>query len=407
MATGRLSFTQHVLFFALFLNIILVLAAPVSATGAPQPSSADSDLICHTSDVADCYPRVFQATDEFQTVHDDQELPPGLHVRLNVWTGLREAKINVPDEENPALEGLPVDQAVVLVEPEQPEVPLIPKGAPPYEAVGKIKEPEHEASSFHEALKMVKSSAIKSEADLDDALEGLEDISHDIYYGLKITEDPSVLKALFCLMADEEANTTEGAVPRDQQAASILSSALQNNPSALKEVTKTWSTLMSHQCAKDGKPLAQSFHSSLIAPDSVAPEHVASKAKAKVGAINGLIKDDDIRAEFMKEGGMQRLLQVLLREGKEWAGAQRKVGQLVLDNFLDEDMGATLGQWPTEPKLDDARCEGAEGLAQEGCWDYHVAKIMKANKGNKGHWSRDVHDRLAKLRRNAPKHKEL
>ena len=90
--------------------IACILAAPaiVSAASPVMP-----DIICHTSNREECYPRIFQPTEEFQTVHDDQELPSGLHVRLNIWTGQKEAKINVPDEEDPALEGLPVDSAIV------------------------------------------------------------------------------------------------------------------------------------------------------------------------------------------------------------------------------------------------------------------------------------------------------
>ena len=86
----------------------------------------------------------------------------------------------------------------------------------------------------------------------------------------------------------------------------------------------------------------------------------------------------------------------------EWTGAQRRVGQLVLDNFLDEDMGATLGEWPTAARLADGQCSGSQGEGQgvqAGCWDYHVERLMKANKADKGHWSRDLHDRLAAARK--------
>src|SRR5690606_37699417 len=91
-----------------------------SSTSSPEPSSSPSaevELICHTDNPADCYPKVFQATDEFQVVRPDQEIPPGLHVRLDINTGLREAKLNVPGEDRPDLEGLPVDSSVVVVEP--------------------------------------------------------------------------------------------------------------------------------------------------------------------------------------------------------------------------------------------------------------------------------------------------
>ncbi|KAI9172100.1 Nucleotide exchange factor SIL1 [Paramyrothecium foliicola] len=402
MARSRPTAAWATLLLALT-SLALVSSLPLTAA-SQNTQSSKPDLICHTSDPKDCYPRIFEPTDEFQIVHDDQELPNGLHIRLNVWTGKREAKINVPDEQNPALEGLPVDSAVVLVDPEQPEVdtPVIPKGAPAYEPVGKIKEPEHGAqSSFTTALELLKSGVDSKNEAFDDALDSLEEISHDLYYGLKIAEDLEAVKALLCLMADQSQAATEGAKPWDHQAAMILSGALQNNPSALKEVTKVWPEIMAAQCPRDGAALNKSFYSSFVPVDTTnvsRSKAAALMAKAKVATINGLIKDDSIREEFMKHGGMGRLLEVLVPEGQEWAGAQRKVGQLVLDNFLDADMGAKLGQWPTADKLEDAQCQAKASSTEEGCWDYHVGRILAANKGDDEHWSKDVHDRMAALR---------
>jgi nucleotide exchange factor SIL1 len=382
--------------------MVTVSSLPLTAASQNTPSSED-DLICHTSDPKDCYPRVFQPTDEFQIVHDDQEIPNGLHVRLNIWTGKKEAKINVPDEENPALEGLPVDSAVVLVDQEQPDAdtPVIPEGAPEYEPIGKIKEPQHGTQSFFEDLKLVKSNVDKKDQAFDDALDNLEEISHDLYYGLKIAEDAEAVKTLLCLMGDQSLSATEGSNPRDHQAAMILSGALQNNPSALKQLTKIWPQIMEAQCPRDSFPLGKTFFSSFVpadTSDASKSKPAALMAKAKVAAINGLIKDDSIREDFMKRGGMERLLEVLIPKEKEWNGAQRKVGQLVLDNFLDADMGAKLGQWPTAAKLEDGKCQGKASQTEEGCWDYHVERIMKANEGDDEHWSKDVHTRLEELR---------
>ncbi|KAF4446620.1 hypothetical protein F53441_9751 [Fusarium austroafricanum] len=393
---------------ALVLGIVLcVFASPALASfsSSQQSPNTDTELICHTDDLKDCYPRVFQATDEFQVVHDDQELPYGLHVRLDMSTGRKEAKINVPGEGNPTLEGLPVDQAVVVVGQQQQEGPQIPKGAPAYEPIGKIKEPEDEefvGKPFFTAMKMLKAGETGTGKELDDALEGMEELSHDIYYGLKVTEDPAVLKALFCMMADSDVAYPADITPRDHQAAAVLGAALQNNAAALKEITKQWPTLMEAQCPRTGKSLRESFYTPLVpahVPSSLNTKKLASTAKAKVGAINGLIKSDIIRGEFLKNDGMKLLLEVLVPQGKEWDTTQRKVGQLVLDTFLDEDMGAKLGQWPRTERDSDVKCQVYETGTGEGCWDYHVARIFKENKRDSGHWSRDLHDRLAALRK--------
>ncbi|KAH6961402.1 hypothetical protein DER45DRAFT_520685 [Fusarium avenaceum] len=395
--------------FVLVVGIVLcVFTSPVfSESLASQPSpNADVELICHTDNAKDCYPKVFQPTDEFQIVHDDQELPHGLHVRLNMSNGKKEAKINVPDEGNPALEGLPVDQAIVVVDQGHTEDPQIPKGAPAYEPIGKIKEPQGEefvGKPFFTAIKMLKAGETNGGKEFDDALEGMEELSHDIYYGLKVTEDPAVLKALFCMMADSDVAYPVDITPRDHQAAAILGASLQNNAAALKEVTKQWTSLMEAQCPRTGKSLKDSLYSPLVpahVPTSINTKTLASTAKAKVGAINGLMKSDIIRAEFLKNDGMKLLLEVLVPQGKEWETTQRKVGQLVLDTFLDEDMGAKPGQWPRTERTSDAKCRVYETSTDEGCWDYHVARILKENKRDSGHWSRDLHDRLAVLRKN-------
>ncbi|KAJ3477856.1 hypothetical protein NLG97_g8726 [Lecanicillium saksenae] len=228
--------------FALLLGIaFLLLSTPALADSSDATENSKPDLICHTSDPKDCYPRVFEPTEEFQKIHDDQEIPPGLHVRLNINTGEKEAKINVPGEADASLEGLPVEQDIVVVEPEARDEPIIPKDAPAYENAGKIKPPAVQAGAFAEAMKLVKDDKGEHHPDFDVSLEALEDLAHDMYYGLKIVEDPDVVRNLVCHMIQEpypRSKAAEQLPPRDQQAAAIIAASLQNNPTALAE--KAW-----------------------------------------------------------------------------------------------------------------------------------------------------------------------
>ncbi|GAO15905.1 uncharacterized protein UV8b_02415 [Ustilaginoidea virens] len=400
-----------------FSILVCLVAAPSSSASAPQP--AKPDWICHTKNPKDCYPRIFRPTNQFQVVHNDQELPNGLHVRLNIWTGQKEAKINVPGETDASLEGLPVDRAVVMVDPAEPEgglpsIPSIPRGAPEYEPVGKVRQPQQESGTFGEGLKMLKKGAGRSSHAFDDALEGLEELSHDLYYGLKIAEDPKAVKALLCLMSSHQAGASPAAVPRDQQAAAILAGALQNNPTALSEVAKAWPRMAGSKCPATGESLRRGLYLSVMpsrngggGPDA---ERAVARVKSKVAVMNGLVKDSAIRAEFLKHGGMASLLRVLMEQDRSWAPAQRKVGQLVQDSFLDEDMGAILGQWPKGAQLSDKQCKTEDAQAAEGCWDYHVDRIVKLTKAKRGDWSWDLRDRLAgarKQQREADEPKEL
>jgi nucleotide exchange factor SIL1 len=382
----------------LFVSLATPLVSAAGSSGASVSSSDESDLICHTDNPDECYPRVFQPTNEFQTVHEDQQLPSGLHVRLNIWTGLKEAKINDPTEENPSLEGLPVDRSVVIVDPEADPVERIPHGAPAYEPVGKIKKPPQETGDFQAALSMLKKGARSNSKAFDDALEALEDISHDLYYGLKIAEDTDAVKSLFCLMIDGDSDSiSDGASLRNFQAASIIGGSLQNNPTALEQISNSWTSLMTSKCLKNKEPLSVGFYRSFMPSDGLSVDELrlaTAMVKARVSAINGLIKNAEIRREFLENGGMQRLLEVMIPEGKEWESVQKKIGLFALDNFLDEGMGATLGEWPRGQLLGSDICGAKESQANDGCWNYHVTKIKERNANDKDHWSLELSQKL-------------
>ncbi|KAK0628470.1 hypothetical protein B0T17DRAFT_490372 [Bombardia bombarda] len=402
----------------------VVLVGGVAATASADPSTpipspaADDDvqLICHTDNPAECYPKVFQATDAFQIVRDDQDIPPGLHVRLDVTTGLKQAKINVPDEAvDPSLEGLPTDTSIVILDQDQDQdqpqaAPKIPANAPAYDPVGKVKEPRQpnskENNSFSKSL-----SILKKGLDVDEALEMLEDISHDIYYGLKIAEDYDTVKRLFCLANspispdNDNDNDNAAALSRAKLSALIIGSTVQNNPKALAEVEKHWPALQKEQCSPGSpEPLSTAIFS-LTHPTTAAD---AALTKARVSAISGLLKNDAVRAHFLAHGGMEHLLQLLTDDATsssaEWEPVRRKAGLLVLDNFLDENMGAALGEWPIGAQADDRECaakpqEGTTDVTSE-CWDWHAKRLADRNyKTDRNHWSVELWNKIKEQRR--------
>ncbi|KAK3311233.1 uncharacterized protein B0T15DRAFT_67223 [Chaetomium strumarium] len=400
-----------------------------SETSTPSASpSADVELICHTDNPAECYPKIFQATDEFQVVHDDQDLPLGLHVRLNVYTGKKEAKINVPDENDVALEGLPVDSSVVIVERDQSgqggeasdQVRLSPN-APPYDPAGKIKTPESaksdEGSAFYKSL-----AILKKGLDVDGALEMLEDISHDIYYGLKIAEDYETVRELFCLAASESSSAAGDAhtsLTRARLAALTLSSAVQNNPKALAEIERHWTTkLSSSLCRSDSTEPLGTTTFVLLAPSLSSPSSSSSSSasatadtdpaltKARISLLSGLLRSPILRRDFLASGGPSHLLRILIARNRqpEWLLAQRSAAFLLLDNFLDPDMGATMGEWPTQAQLPKEECAAREDKQQgkdgeEGeCLDWHVEQLRSRHAAI-DHWSHELWSKLAKYRK--------
>ena len=384
----------RILFSIALIGALISSLASASSPSTPSKSpSAEGDLICHTDNPAECYPKVFSPTDEFQVVHDDQDLPPGLHIQLDIQTGQKQAKINVPTEENPALKGLPVDRSVVVVDSdESPDTSEIPPGAPAYDPIGVVKAPKEKSEGFVQALQVVQSHAEKGEYARSDqlthALDELEELSHDMYYGLQIAESPDTLHGLFCILMSrdaEQAATQPLAERSDFLASSIISSAVRNNRPALLAVEKSWDDIMGKQCKNHASALKQALYDEL-APSSSSSEPSGTESSAEsdftrfnLAVLDGLIKSPRIREEFLARDGMKNLLRILLTTGEEWQPRRAKAARIVSDTFLDEDVGATLGVWPSQEEAHEAaQCAGnkaGDHALDEGCWEHHLETI--------------------------------
>ncbi|KAG0634995.1 hypothetical protein HOY80DRAFT_482668 [Tuber brumale] len=292
-------------------------AAPIFATTVTgqrthnQPKHAsyeDSpDLICHSGT---CYPRVFQPTHEFQVVHDDQELPPGLHYRLNLETGLKEAKINV-DDSSETING-------VVVLPDQGAESLPPDDHPwqrvPSSDGGAIKPPSSapgDSVTFSESLEIILDTSSRSTSDITAALLSLEDSAHEIYWGLQISA-PRYVASLLRLIS-----SAPGASIRSSSAL-VLGNALSNNPKALASAT-----------SDPLVPLIRSLLSSLETEKDTG-------AKARIlYALNKAIKSPLTRSEFLIGGGMRTLRDLFAQGDAEFMA---KTATFVEDNFLNDDM---------------------------------------------------------------------
>lgn len=300
---------------------------------------------------------------------------------MNIYTGEKEARLNIPieGEDDPALEGIPVEQAMVVVEQPEPEkeepkqVP-IPPNAPPYDAVGKIQQPppnSGDAATFSAAT-----LAIKTEGqDFDTSLDDLSELAHDIYFGLEVGRDRATVEKLLCFalgVGSEKFPATEN--KRDYKAATILAAAVQNNPSALKEITgygkEVWHPTW---CSEP----TRTEHVVKIIGSTLADQRDPSAVKAKVALINGVMKDPKVRDEFVRAGVMEVLLAMWLKEGEQWDIVKIKVAQLVMDTFLDESMGAELGVWPKGAASKSKVCESKHSMLEDGCWEHHVESFLK------------------------------
>ncbi|KAI0555452.1 hypothetical protein F4679DRAFT_523855 [Xylaria curta] len=383
---------RHLIFLFVFIYYISGSFTFASSPPAVSPA-AETELICHTDNPAECYPKVFSPTEEFQVIHDDQDLPPGLHVQLDVQTGRKQAKLYNPGEENPSLAGLPVNQEVIIVDPEAPRdnEPSIPAGAPAYEPIGMVKAPREKNEEFSQALQTIRKSSARRQSiessTLNEALQLLDDLSHDMYYGLQIAEDTESVRSLFCLLSYKD--KTEGdeqpfAVRANFLASSILSAAVGNNARALAAIEKSWDGITEKQCKGSSYSIKYELFHQLAPtsePGTKQESEEADTTRVYLAVISGLLKSPKIRAEFLENNGMHNFLQVLLRDNDGvWASRKAKVARIVSDTFLDEDFGATLGLWPRKKQVDAGVCaeSGPQSLSDE-CWEYHLKKISQGN----------------------------
>jgi len=363
---------------------------------ATQPAalspSAHTDLICPTDNPEDCYSRIFQPTEDFQIVREGQDLPLGLHVRMNIWTGEKEARLNIPMEGDGQLDGLPTEQSVVVIDqPEDSSVDddepalrdRVPQKPPAYDTAGKVLPPREpngnggDSENFWSAVRIIGGGFVNGD-NMEAALTDLSDLAHDIYYGVELVKQGDVLWNLIGLMS------SDSPVYR-RQAASILGGSVQNNPTALKEVRKTWESRIYPNSGQSYRDKRACEEENLLTQlhQSLRQENDPAATRAKISALAGLSKDTKMRDCFVVNLGMGDLLRVFLQEGNEWDSTRVKVAQFIMDTFLDEDMGAQLGIWPRSPAELEEICRDPRLATHQGCWEYHLEKMMQMQeKGN-------------------------
>lgn len=192
------------------------------AVGA-QPSRSARE-ICHG---ATCYPAVFVPTEEFQIVHDDQSIPAGLRVRINMETGRKEARLLSPgelDEHDDRNDLALVPGETVHEAPKAEDTASELKPFPPTKALHGA-----DRSEFGNALEVLRGKESCSE-ETEEALDVLEDLVHELEFGLRLVEvnDGEIPERLLRFMESSSS-------PRCRaKAALVLGSALQNNENAMR-----------------------------------------------------------------------------------------------------------------------------------------------------------------------------
>ena len=351
--------------FAKSLPIICTFLALSFNIRASVPSpKASVDLICHTNHASECYPKTFQPNKDFQIVHNDQDLPPGLHVRLDLVTGKKEAKLNVAKDDDQALMASALDVAIIdsPASPSTPSSEVSPvqnhaqKGMktsdqgiirPPISNSGE--DTSFDASRIH--LKTVPSN--KPEILLS-ALENLEELSHDIYWGLKLAEDSEVVLKLFSLFSSNSSNTdVRGA------AALVFGTAIQNNPAA-------FTAALSH-FYNDEVPTGP-MEAVIM---GLVHEQLPQLLIRFVYLLSELCQDQAYLWKFINRDGLNILIAVFDAEtagrNEQRDRLRGKISNFILDHFLQQDSFlATADQFESNKRTSDEEVDS--GLKRESPW---------------------------------------
>lgn len=361
-----------------------IFARALSTDPAASPS-ADTELICPTDNQAECYPRLFQPTKDFQIIKPGQDIPPGLHVRLNISSGLKEARLNIPmegDDTTLALD-VPTEQAMVVIEDVEvgsSEDSQPPSPSPPaFSGHGKIQPPPPSSSDF-ESFRNSLASLKGQDSSLDLSLASLSELSHDIYYGSELMADEEAVSALICLMAMEPLRSED---VNDHLASAILSGSLQNNPTAITSLSLLHDIIMAPTCPslrEKGLSLIPALQKKLSAP-TTSP----SSLKSQISALSGLLKSPQIEKSFLEQAGTSYLQSVFLKSGSQYDVVRKHVVQLLMDNFLDENMGARMGVWPRVDVVQKGEKECNGDFLNDGCWEWY-GKEFYGTEGGKKEW---------------------
>ncbi|KAI8324356.1 hypothetical protein GQ54DRAFT_296204 [Martensiomyces pterosporus] len=205
---------------SLLAAIGLCLAGSLARTHDQPPYHyVGKDTVCSVAKngTQDCYPRAFEAKPEFQVVRPGQDVPPGLHIQVDMETGERRARLMDTDGEKNALAIVP-DTNKDAGSHHQAAV-----------ATG------HGSDGFQSYIdRIVDLSTTPADRPTDGSVVGtlgeMEELVHDTRYADQLMKDPLAVPALLRL---SDPSTSHGipAWPASvrQMSSVVLGSTVQNN----------------------------------------------------------------------------------------------------------------------------------------------------------------------------------
>ncbi|KAJ3044525.1 hypothetical protein HDV00_001952 [Rhizophlyctis rosea] len=223
--------TRRALSVLLALSILAVfIPLALATTEAQLHENPHDNVLCtvQADGSSSCYPKVFEATNEFKPVLEGQQIPQGLHVRLNLQTGVKEAKLYVEGEEEHlplAVPSAAQQQDLTVVEdpptdePEDSSPPNMHGKTDPY-----VKPNPRltlaEQAAFGTIVDSIHNATVE---ELIETLEFLEEVVHHVDFGQQFAKTPAAIPTFIGLLDHEDVGVRS-------QALLVLGNALSNNP---------------------------------------------------------------------------------------------------------------------------------------------------------------------------------
>lgn len=317
-----MKFSKNTILAFLFLTI------GCSVAMASSNPTKDQDLICVESPKKECYPKEFQPTNEWQVVREGQSVPKGLHVRLDMQTGLQEAKLldesDKTDTEDPNKKAIEVvvneEEGLIPLE-EEKEVPEDESDVKLKHQVKNLESSHHELSPSSETLQNYKAATAPV---LTSALESLADLGHELDFGALIVKQEN-LQPLLSIIQD-----TSLLPSIRETAVRALGASLRNNPDALNAASTHKITTL----------LITTMKSILDNSSSISTDAQSNKLVGRLiyalGSIVGTGQGDETlyagaNAEYFQAEGNS-----VLRQAFETAGpdVKRKIANFISDRIL-------------------------------------------------------------------------
>ncbi|KAI5962667.1 SIL1 [Candida pseudojiufengensis] len=283
-------------------------------------SKEQEEIICpNPQDPADCYPKIFIATNNWQTIREGQEIPPGLHVRLNMDTLQKEAKLMSNEEEGSE----PQNELIVGENNEESEETESNPNQHILDAANEIlkhqqnskphkskvkKEDMSELDSAIYEVENYQTSNAEDDKVLLNLLEAIEDLSHDIELGAKITSNSEFISKLLSI------GSTSPNSEISEKSYNIIASSLRNNPEAIDNIISSQPDLVNHLF------------------DDISRSKNDKVQKRELGIIQALIQNSNFKAKLAnlnnEQSGINKLIKLYSKLGPE---SQRRSINIIND----------------------------------------------------------------------------